>query len=424
MTNDKDAGVLFNENLFIYFKYHPDKDTVEVWRNGELISSGEGGGVTPEQLYEILMGYVSKQELAQALLYYVTDDDLEDYVTDEQLITTLADYVRNDHTASDEGLGLVKLNTAKNIYLNDDGQLEVGGRLGQFPDGGLYYPDTIEPTEVKASAFMMTDGAKNLSSEGRTFAIMGGANLTCKNTPAGSTQYQLTNSQTNRFACFAAQGGRLALNLDDARENGTALILDISFANGDPISAYYGATESDNNIIITVDRTVNPDASTKALRIYGKTLSNDIIKVGQGCGVDHGKALALGQSCFIGGNQCLALGNAVIVLANNSVGFGHTHLINQQFCFAVGQGHDFTNAGNGTSAVGICTEIGQDTAFAVGNGVFNANGNITSSNAFEVLKDGSFVIKSPNNTKYKISVADDGTLTTTAYIEQTEELEG
>ena len=58
-----------------------------------------------------------------------------------------------------------------------------------------------------------------------------------------------------------------------------------------------------------------------------------------------------------------------------------------------------------------------DTAFAVGNGVFNSNGNITRSNAFEVLTDGSVVLKSPNNTRYKISVADDGTLTTTAITE-------
>lgn len=391
--NEKDAGVSFEHDLFIYFKYYKDTNTVEVYKNGELISSG--GGVTPEQLMEILEAYETKQELN----------------------TTLANYVTNDTEATDEELGLLKLNTAKNIYLNEEGQLEVGGRLGQFPNGGVYYPDTIEPTEVKSSTFMMTDGAKNLSSEGRTFAIMAGANLTCKNTPAGSTQYQLTNSQTNRFACFAGKEGRLALSQADAMENGTALITDISFANGDPISAYYGPTESTNNIIITVDRTVNPEAPTKALRIYGKTLSNDIIKVGQGCGVDHGKALALGQSCFIGGNQCLALGNAVIVLANNSVGFGHTHLINQQFCFAVGQGHDFTNASNGVSAVGICTDLHNDTAFAVGNGIFNNNGNITRSNAFEVLTDGSIVLKSPNNTRYKITVADDGTLTTTVITE-------
>lgn len=46
--------------------------------------------------------------------------------------------------------------------------------------------------------------------------------------------------------------------------------------------------------------------------------------------------------------------------------------------------------------------------------VFNGNGNITRSNALEVTKDGGIVLKSPNGTKYKITVADDGTLTMTA----------
>lgn len=52
--NDKNAGVLFEEDLFIYFKYHKDSNTVEVYKNGELIT--DGGGVTPEQLREILTG--------------------------------------------------------------------------------------------------------------------------------------------------------------------------------------------------------------------------------------------------------------------------------------------------------------------------------------------------------------------------------
>ena len=88
--------------------------------------------------------------------------------------------------------------------------------------------------------------------------------------------------------------------------------------------------------------------------------------------------------------------------------------MNKQFCFCAGQGHDFTNGNNGASAVGIASEISSDTAFAVGNGVFNSNGNITRSNALEVLKDGSLVLKSPNGTKFKIAVDNSGNLTTTA----------
>ena len=316
--------------------------------------------------------------------------------------------------ATETAFGLIKLNPSESVEVNANGQLTVGGRLGQFPNGGVFYPTTIEPTLVGPSTFMLTDGAKYLSLGGRTFGIMAGVNLTCKSAAAGTTQYRLSNNQSNRFACFACRGGRLAIDQTDATENGTALITDISFANGDPIRAYFGPTESGNDIIITVDRTVNPSASTTKLRMYGTSTSTDVIVVGQGNGASGGKAISLGQACHAGGNQCIAFGNSSLSLANNSVALGHTHIVDKQFCFAAGQGHDFTNGSNGAAAVGIASEISSDTAFAVGNGVFNANGNITRSNALEVLKDGSIVLKSPNGARYKIAVDDSGNITTTA----------
>ena len=320
--------------------------------------------------------------------------------------------------ATDTTLGLVKLNPNESVDLNANGQLTVGGRLGQYPDGGVFYPTDIEPSNVGGSSFMMTDGAKNIKVGGRTFAIMAGANLTCKSAAAGATQYRLSNSQQNRFACFAGKNGQLAIDQNDAMTNGTALITDISFANGSPISAYFGITESDNDIIITVDRTVNPSAATTKLRIYGTSTSSDVIAVGQGVGGSHGKAIVLGQSCFGGGNQIIALGNSVHVIANNSSGFGHTHLVNKQYCLAAGQGHDFTNASNGATAVGICSDLKSDTAFAVGNGVF-ASAAITRSNAFEVTKDGGVIVPSSTSgstKRFKITVDDSGTISATEVV--------
>lgn len=316
--------------------------------------------------------------------------------------------------ATEDILGLVKLNPGESIYVNANGQLTVGGRLGQFPNGGVYYPVNIAPTNVGASTFMMTDGAKNLSLAGRNFGIMAGANVTCKRTPAGATEYRVSNTQGNRFALFAAKGGRAAIDQTDAANNGTALITSIKFANGNDISAYFGPAESNNDIIITLERTINPSAATTKLRVYGASTSSDDIVVGQGCGATGGKAISLGQSCFAGGNQNIAFGNSSIVTANNSVSFGHTNLVNKQFCFAAGQGHDFTNASNGASAVGIASLMDSNTAFAVGNGVFNGDGNITRSNAFEVTKDGGIVLKSPNGTRYKISVDNNGEISTAA----------
>lgn len=315
-------------------------------------------------------------------------DENPDLVNKEYVDDGLNDKVNNTDYATDSTYGIVKTNSAQSITLNSDGQIEVGGRLGQFPNGGVFYPTTIEPTNVGTSSFLMSDGAKGLSVSGRNFSILAGANLTCKSASAGATQYRLSNTQTNRFACFAGKNGRLALSQADAQTNGTALITDISFANGNPISAYFGPTESNNDIIITVDRTVNPNSATTALRIYGTSLSNDVIAVGQGVGASNGKAISLGQSCFAGGNQTIAFGNSSIVLANNSVALGHTHLVNKQFCFAAGQGHDFTNGSNGAGAVGIASEISSDTAFAVGNGTFSGTGGTVRSNALEVKKDG------------------------------------
>ena len=324
----------------------------------------------------------------------------------------LLDYIAT-LIATDTDYGLVKLNPNESVEVNANGQLTVGGRLGQFPNGGVFYPTTIEPTNVGASTFLMTDGAKNLSLGGRHFGIMAGAGITCKSASAGATEYRVSNSQGNRFALFAVKGGRAAIDQTDAMNNGTALITSIKFANGNDISAYYGPTERSNDIIITLERTVNPSAATTKLRVYGTSVSSDVIVVGQGCGAGGGKAISLGQSCYASGNQCIAFGNSSLSLANNSVAFGHTHLVNKQFCFAAGQGHDFTNASNGTGAVGIASFMDSNTAFAVGNGVFNSNGNITRSNAFEVTKDGGIVLKSPDGSRFKITVSDSGAISAT-----------
>lgn len=368
--------------------------------------------------YEIVQTLPAQGEAGVRYLLYVADSSTQGYHYEEYLYVEnqWIDIGRFDEIdeATETTAGTIKLNPNQSIDVNANGQLTVGGRLGQFTNGGVFYPTTIEPTNVGGSTFMMTDGAKNLSLGPRTFGIMAGVSLTCKSAAAGTTQYRLSNTQSNRFACFACRGGRLAIDQTDATNNGTSLMTDISFATGNPISAYFGPTESGNDIIITVDRTVNPNASTTKLRMYGTSTSSDVIIVGQGNGAIGGKAISLGQACHAGGNQCIAFGNSSLSLANNSVALGHTNLVNKQFCFCAGQGHDFTNGSNGAGAVGIASEITSDTAFAVGNGVFNSNGNITRSNALEVKQDGSIVLKSPNGTKYKIAVDNSGNLTTTA----------
>lgn len=97
MDKNKKAGVRFNPELYINFIYHPDTDTIEIYRNGELIT--DGGGVTPEELMQILEGYVSKEELNVIL---------DELVTKEELSLELDSYIKNDDYASDETAGIIK----------------------------------------------------------------------------------------------------------------------------------------------------------------------------------------------------------------------------------------------------------------------------------------------------------------------------
>lgn len=331
----------------------------------------------------------------------------------KDLLSYKADKTELPKQATDTTLGTVKLNAAESVGVNSDGQLTVGGRLGQYPNGGVFYPTTIEPSNVGTSSFLMTDGAKGVQVVSRTFAIMAGAGITCKSAAAGSTQYRVVNNYANRFTCFAIKGGRLALNQTDATENGTAYIQSIKFANGNDISVHFGPPESNNDIIITVDRTVNPNAATTTLRGYGTNGNSDNILVGQGVGGSNSKGISLGQSTYVGGHQTLALGNSVHVMANNSVGLGNTILVNKQFCLGTGQGHDFTAATNGTTAVGTWSVLSSNTKFAVGVGTsYTARKNI-----FEVTNDSGatgLVMVSPSGTKYKLTVDDNGNLTTSA----------
>lgn len=417
MTNDKDAGVLFNEDLFIYFKYHPDTDTVEVWRNGELISSGSGGGVTPEQLYEILLGYVSKQELAQALLDYVTDDDLEDYVTDEQLITTLADYVRTDHVASDSGLGLVKLNSAKSIYLNEDGQLEVGGRLGQFPSTtGLFAPDNREPRMVADYCFLITDVKGVEMSNTRALAVVSGSNVTIKSAPAGTNEYHMSNTYANRIIAQTLINGYVAKD-EQASSEETIPVISVTI-NGEPFTPDSSPNVSSEDIIITTEKTVNPDEAIKKLRAVGSMNSYSTVHVGNDISSQGGgRCLLLGSTITKNGsgNEDCVVGQACYVAGNGTAVFGRYHISLKNRGFIAGEGHDTTNAvGDGVSAMGRYSYIDENTAFAFGYGTNHIN----RLNLFEILKDGSIVLRSPNGTRYKISVADDGTLSTSPIIEE------
>ena len=298
--------------------------------------------------------------------------------------------------------------------------------MGQTEDGGLYYPNSIKPSFVGAGAMLFTDGAKNIKTTSRTFCIMAGANLTCRSAPAGSTQYRVSNTRANRFTCLAAlaPGTRLAVNRDAASTTGTVKIASIRYTDGSQLVPDFGPTDNSKDIVITVETSANPSSSTTSLRIYGTTVADDVVAIGQNV-TAHSKGISIGISCRTDKQQTIAAGNSVLVTNTNSFGFGHLIYIPTMYSFATGYLHDLMGASHGTSAFGIASDIKSDTVMAVGNGQLYGD-TVLRSNAFEVKRSGEAIVRSlqvtsnngiiltsPNGTKYRLTVADDGTLSTT-----------
>lgn len=325
------------------------------------------------------------------------------------LTSMLAGKVDATQWATDSTLGLVKTNPAESVNLNASGQLTVGGRLGQFPNGGLYYPTDRSFANVGNYTFAITD-AQNLYMSTREFVIAGGTNITLKGShAAGSTVYQVSNTYSNRIALCSLVDG-VATRQESTAGIFTVPILSIKFANGNDITPYSGETESNNNIIITTSGSANPDDATTQIRCYGKWTGTDIISCGQGNGSTGGKTLQVGQSCRSAATQVIQVGYSIYSSANNSAQFRRNHINKQTDSLLAGYGHDNSKGSQGSSAMGLWSDITSNTAFAVGNGTSST----ARSNAFEVTKDGGIVLKSPGGTRYKITVDNNGNLTVAA----------
>ena len=97
------------------------------------------------------------------------------------LIDAIDTAVMQDDIATDAAYGIVKTNSAQSITLNADGQLEVGGRLGQFPGTtGIYASADRDPRAVGNNSFLITDAMGMSLDTGRAFALVSGYGVTCK----------------------------------------------------------------------------------------------------------------------------------------------------------------------------------------------------------------------------------------------------
>lgn len=318
--------------------------------------------------------------------------------------------------ATETALGLIKLNPGQNITLNENNQLEVGGRIGQFEGTtGLFAPNNREPRNVLDYSFLITDAMGMDMSANRSFALVTGLGVNCRSAAAGSTQYRIQNTYSNRILAKLCENGYAAR--DEATSNAEKIVpvvsVQISGASYTPdSSANPSGTASD--IIITTAETLNPDSAITNIRLFGKMQSYATAHIGNGIASwGGGRNFLLGGGVIKDGSSnddCL-VGNGIYCTGNGNAVFGRHHIIRKNRGFFAGTGHDSTNAaGEGVSALGQYSYIDASTLFAIGNG----SNHTVRKNAFEVRKDGSIVLRSPNGTRYKIAVDDSGNITTAA----------
>lgn len=332
----------------------------------------------------------------------------------EKLTTLLAGKVDTTKRATETELGLVMLNPAENVTLTDDGQLNIGGRLGQFNGTtGVFAPKSIQPARVADGSLLLTE-ASGTYLDAKSLAVSTGSNVTCRSAAAGSTEYRVQNTYVNRIACsvLMVSDGVVALNEADAKAGNFANVINVTI-NG----AGYTPDSSPNNtatagdIVIRVNKSVNPNAATTSIRVYPAEKSFSNLFVGQAVGGNCGASVIVGQRVVsVSGNACSLVGADIYNSGNGNAVFGRQHISRKNRSFLAGTGHDTSNArSESVAAVGQYSSIDANTLFAVGNGTNHT----TRSNAFEVLNDG-IVLKSPNGTRYKVTVSDTGTLTATA----------
>lgn len=341
---------------------------------------------------------------------------LGSYYTKTEADSLLDGKVNTTDYATDSTYGIVKTNSAESVTLNANGQLDVGGRLGQMNGTtGVYSPKTIRPNIVKNGSFLLTE-ASGTSLGSKSLAVSTGSSFQLKvAAAAGATQYQVSNTYVNRILCAGAVGGVAAVNEASAATKTVNIVsVQINGANFTPDSS---ANNASQNIVVTVDESLNPDSSFAAgtnIRMYydeGKGDGFSNLFVGQGVGGIGGASVIVGQKVYSkSGNACALVGADIFNQGNGNAIFGRQHISRKNRSFLAGTGHDTTNArSESVAAMGQWSLIDANTLFAVGNGTSQT----ARKNAFEVLADG-IVLPSPDGRRRKVSVDNSGNLVTTA----------
>ena len=303
------------------------------------------------------------------------------------ILSKLAAKLDADAYATDSDYGIVKTNSVQNITLNASGQLEVGGRIGQFEGTtGLYAPNDREPRNVGNYCLMITDVKGAQMTNSRSFAVMSGLSITLKTAAAaGATEYHVANTYANRLKCKICEGGFAAK--DEASSTVETIPVVSVTIGGAAYTPDSSPDDSSQDIIITTERTLNPDGAITGIRAVGTMGAYSTAHIGNGISsVGGGRCLLLGSGITKdgAGNECGVVAQDTYVLANGTAVFGRNHVANKNRAFVAGQGHDMTNARTeGAAAVGSYSSMDAKTVLAVGLGASH----ISRKNAFEVTAE-------------------------------------
>lgn len=288
--------------------------------------------------------------------------------------------------ATDTTTGTIKLNPDQNVTLNADGQLEVGGRLGQTAEGGLYNPPSMNPTLVAENALLLS-GMSGLSVANGALALLRGGSVTVKSAPAGTKEYHVSNTYANRLICAGLQtAGAVCIINEAAEPTGDFSTILSCTINGASFVPHTGADDPDNDIVIVVDKTCNPDSAVTQIRCYQAATKSSSFYSGQMVGGGSGLAnVIVGQQVFSpSGNVVAMIAAQSYNTGNGNAILGRYHNVNKNRWLISGTGHDTTNGrSEAGAAVGQYSDISERTILAVGNGLNATN----RSNAFEITDE-------------------------------------
>jgi len=248
--------------------------------------------------------------------------------------------------ATETTLGTVKLNPSQNIDVNADGQLTVGGRIGQYPTTtGLFAPNNREPRMVADYSMLVTDALGIDMQANRSMAIVSGFSITVQSAAPGSTVYYAANNYINRIIAKVCENGYVSKDEATSKEETIIPVVSV-LINGATFYPDSAANDSSKPIVITLEETANPDTTITQLRMFGTMQSYASLHVGNGIrSGSAGRSLMLGGGIvkYDGNDQCM-VGQNMFATGNGNAMFGRQHIARKNRGFFAGTGHDGTNA--------------------------------------------------------------------------------